>query len=142
MRVTRLVLGIITIIVSIAVFIFGALIGTANSYARANGVATTAEGGGWQMVLAFFFLAGGIVMIACHKKGEVGGCIACTVIYAVALIIGIAAGFGNILSILWLIVLLIISIIGIPVAVATRRREAAQVHVAPVYYYDNRPPQQ
>lgn len=124
MRVARLVIGIITMIVSVVVFILGLVLGIGNSYNIANGESTTGTtGGGWQIVIALFLLAGGIVMVACHKKGAVGGCIACTVIFAVALLIGIIAGEGNILSILYLIIVLILSIVGIPLAVRQRNKE-------------------
>lgn len=144
MKVARLVIGIITIIVSVVVFIIGLVLAFGNAYAYANDVSGyDTGGGGWQIVIALFLLAGGIVMVACHKKGAVGGCIACTVIFAIALLIGIIAGWGNILSILYLIVVLIFSIVGIPLAVSQRNKERmlmmqAQQRQARAYRY---PPQ-
>lgn len=124
MRVARLVLGIITIILSVVVFIMGIVLSVGNTYDRVYGEGVVAtQGGGWQIVLAAFFLAGGIVMVACHKKGELGGCIACTVIFAIGALIGIIAGWGNVLSVIALIVLLIFSIVGIPLAARKKRLE-------------------
>lgn len=124
MKVARLVIGIITMIVSMVVFFLGIALGINNSYASYNGVPSEyTQGGGWQIVIALFLLAGGIVMTTCHNKGALGGCIACVVLFAIALIIGIVAGWGNILSVLYLIAVLIFSIVGIPLAAKQKRLE-------------------
>jgi len=142
MRVARLVIGIITIIVSVVVFILGLVLAFGNTYVYDAADMEATAGGGWQVVIALFLLAGGIVMVACHKKGAVGGCIACTVIFAIALLIGVLAGWGNILSVLYLIVVLIFSIVGIPLAVSQRNKERAMMMQRRAQAYRVYPPQQ
>ena len=95
MKVARLVLGILTIIMG-AVLLF--------------------SGGSSMIVLALITVAAGIIMIVTHRKGVLGGCIACMILFLIAIIIVVPVlsktGSGTFIMVLY-IILAIFSLIGL-----------------------------
>ena len=81
MKIARLTVGIITIVVSVVMFIVGI------SYAMSEIILETDPKAGMLAIAAPFMLAGGIVMTATNKKGVLGGCITCVILFMVSLIV-------------------------------------------------------
>ena len=118
MSVTRLVLGIITMVIAVIVLIL----------AIGNGVKETVLSdyyvnyGSVEMFVSFFFLlAEGIVMVACNKKGVLGGCIACLTINVIGIIITLASEAYVIGLFIIFVILGLVSLAGIIVKVSIKK---------------------
>lgn len=86
MKVTKLVLGIITIILSCFVLFQSCAAGVLNTL-EDNGESSGTAGS----FVALIMLAGGIVMIASRKNLSKGGPIACIVMFVIAAITGFSS---------------------------------------------------
>lgn len=120
MKVARLVLGIITMVVAVISLIAG--IGNA-----VNEDVLGYNFGSVQMILGFILLLPeGIVMVACSRKGVLGGCIACLAIN----IFGIMATAFAEADVTWLVVIYIIlalfSLAGLLVSVLVKPKKLNQ----------------
>lgn len=83
MKVTKLVLGILSIVFCVIVLLQSCAAGTANTLLENN------ESGGSGGFLVFaLMLAGGIVMIAARKGAGIGGSVTGIVLYGVAALVG------------------------------------------------------
>lgn len=116
MKVARLVMGLIGIILALIMFYVGIkdlfLAATLNGFGASEFAATINYGA----IIAPIFLIGAIVMIVCSRRGIMGGCIACTVLFLICGMIGLS-GLNNMnFTLGWVIVItiyLVISIAGI-----------------------------
>ena len=98
MRVARLVLGIITMVVAVIALIAGIATGVDEHISGYNF-------GSVQMILSFILLLPeGIVMVACSRKGVLGGCIACLAINIFGIMI---TAFAD-ADVTWLVVIFVI----------------------------------
>lgn len=85
MKITKLVLGIITVVLSCFVVFQSCAAGMSNTLSQ-NGE----SGGTGGFLVAILMLAGGIVMIASRKNISAGGSVAGIVIFVLAALIGFA----------------------------------------------------
>lgn len=85
MKTTKLILGILTIIISCFVLFQSCSAGVANSLSE-NGESSGSGGA----LVSFLMLAGGITMIASHKNTSKGGSVAGAIIFGISALIGFA----------------------------------------------------
>lgn len=85
MKTTKLILGILTIVISCFVLFQSCSAGVANSLSE-NGESSGSGGA----LVSFLMLAGGITMIASRKNGAKGGSIAGVIIFGLSALIGFA----------------------------------------------------
>lgn len=86
LKTLKLILGILSIVLSAMVLLQSCAAGVANSLAENGEV-----GGSGGFLVAVALLAGGIVMLATRKAEKRGGSIACLILYGLAALIGIAS---------------------------------------------------
>ena len=86
MRTTKLVLGILTIVISAFVVFQSCAAGIANSLSE-NGESSGTGG----LLVAMIMLAGGIVMIASRKSESKGGSVAGLILFVLAALIGFSS---------------------------------------------------
>ena len=116
MKVARLVMGLIGIILALIMFYVGIkdlfLAATLNGFGAPEFAAAINYGA----IIAPIFLIGAIVMIVCSRRGIMGGCIACTVLFLICGMIGLS-GLNNMnFTLGWLIVIAVylgLSVLGI-----------------------------
>lgn len=85
LRTTKLVVGIIMIVLSVIIFVQASTVGLGNTIQGGKTPSGTAG-----IMVAILYLASGIVMIAAHNRDGLGGDIANLVMLLVAWIIGLA----------------------------------------------------
>ncbi len=109
MKTTKLVLGILTIVISCFVLFQSCAAGAANAL-KDNGE-SSGTGGAF---VALLMLAGGITMIASRKNTAKGGSIAGVIIFAIAAIIGFTTA-GSVFKdlIVWAVVCAILAAINL-----------------------------
>lgn len=109
MKTTKLVLGILTIVISCFVLFQSCAAGAANAL-KDNGE-SSGTGGAF---VALLMLSGGITMIASRKNTSKGGSIAGVIIFAIAAIIGFTTA-GSIFKdlIVWAVVCAILAAINL-----------------------------
>lgn len=109
MKTTKLVLGILTIVISCFVLFQSCAAGAANAL-KDNGE-SSGTGGAF---VALMMLAGGITMIASRKNTAKGGSIAGVIIFAIAAIIGFTTA-GSVFKdlIVWAVVCAILAAINL-----------------------------
>ncbi|MCM1007387.1 MAG: hypothetical protein NC485_05530 [Ruminococcus flavefaciens] len=109
MKTTKLVLGILTIVISCFVLFQSCAAGAANAL-KDNGE-SSGTGGAF---VALLMLAGGITMIASRKNTAKGGSIAGIIIFAIAAIIGFTTA-GSVFKdlIVWAVVCAILAAINL-----------------------------
>ena len=86
MKTLKLVLGILSIVLSAMVLFQSCAAGAANALAE-NGESSGTAG----FFVALLLIAGGIIMLATRKSGKKGGSIAALILYAVAALIGFSS---------------------------------------------------
>ena len=99
MKTTKLVAGILMIVIAVFIIIQSMMAGMTEALTQSNGHAGAAG-----IVVALLYLASGIVYIATHSKDSLGPDIACLVMMLIAWIIGIlnAGIYGDLLVWSWL----------------------------------------
>lgn len=113
MKVARLVLGIITMVVAVYLLFAGIATGVDEELLDMNFGAT-------YMIISFILLLPeGIVMVACHRKGILGGCIACLAINLVGILITLCANAYVIGLFIIFVILGLFSLAGLLVSVLT-----------------------
>ena len=116
MKIAKLVLGILTVVLSAFVLFQSCAAGLANSLSE-NGE----SGGTGGLFVALLMLAGGITMIASRKNISAGGSIAGMVLFIIAALIGfVSAGSYSDLKI-WAGLCVILAVINL-VALVTRKK--------------------
>ena len=105
MKVTKLVLGILTIIISCFVLFQSCSAGAVNALSN-NGVSSGTGGA----LVALLMLAGGITMIASRKNIKKGGSVAGIIIFGIAALIGFTSA-GSVFKdlIVWAVLCLILA---------------------------------
>lgn len=105
MKVTKLILGIITIIISCFVLFQSCAAGAVNAL-EDNGESSGSGGA----LVAFLMLAGGITMIASRKNTKKDGSIAGIIIFGIAALIGFTSA-GSVFKdlIVWAVLCLILA---------------------------------
>ena len=107
MKIWKIVSGVISIILFIAVLFVSCNVGVVNV------VEETGESGGTSgTIMAFIFLAGGIISIA-TRNSRVGGNIAVLIIYGIGAIIGFATSDSSLWSKVWGILCAICAIVAL-----------------------------
>lgn len=112
MKTSKLVLGIITIVLSCLVTLQSCAVGVANT--MDGGKETSGTSG---VFVAILMLSGAIVMIATRTSQNIGGSVADIIIYALAALIGFSDSGSYKDLIIWGFLCLILAIINI-IAVA------------------------
>jgi hypothetical protein len=116
MKVTKLVLGIITIVLSVLVLFQSCAAGASNALSE-NGESSGTAG----LFVAILMLAGSIVMIATRKGTSSGGSIAGMIIFLLASLIGFpnAGSFGDLK--VWAVLCLILAVINLIAAINKKK---------------------
>ena len=118
MKTARLVLGLIGIILALIMFYVGIKDLFLEASLNGFGMTEFANATNYGAIIAPIFLIGAIVMIICNRRGIVGGCIVCTILFLVCGAIGLS-GLDNMnFTVGWLIVIavyLVLSVAGISV---------------------------
>lgn len=109
MKTTKLVLGILTIVISCFVLFQSCAAGTANAL-KDNGE-SSGSGGAF---VALLMLAGGITMIASRRNTSKGGSVAAVIIFGIAAVIGFATA-GTIFKdlLVWAVICIILAAVNL-----------------------------
>ena len=117
MKTAKLVLGIITIVLSCFVTLQSCAAGTANALSD-NGESSGTAG----LLVSWLMLAGAIVMISTRKKGK-GGSIACIILFGLAALLGFPnAGSYKDLKV-WAVYCLILAVINLIAVIKYKKPE-------------------
>ena len=107
MKTTKLILGILTIVISCFVLFQSCSAGVANALSE-NGESSGSGGA----LVSLLMLAGGITMIASRKNSAKGGSIAGVIIFGISALIGFASA-GTVFKdlIVWAVLCVILAIV-------------------------------
>lgn len=116
MKAARLVLGLIGIILALTMFFFGIrgvfVVASLNGFVPGD----LADATNYGVIIAPMFLIGAIIMVACNRRGILGGCIACTILFILCAAIGLEGMNKMDFTSGWMIVIaiyLFLSVVGI-----------------------------
>ena len=121
MKTTKLVLGILSICVSVLVLFQSFAAGMANSLA-ANGEI----GGTGGLLVSVLMLTAGIVMIATRKSEKKGGSIAGMILYLLAALFGYSTAGSYADLKIWSTICLILALVNLLAAVKIQRQNKAE----------------
>ncbi|MCM1315495.1 MAG: hypothetical protein NC205_03500 [Prevotella sp.] len=109
MKTTKLILGILTIVISCFVLFQSCAAGTAN--ALSNNGESSGTGGA---LVSLLMLAGGITMIVSRKSSAKGGSIAGVIIFGISALIGFTSA-GSVFKdlIVWAVLCVILAVINL-----------------------------
>jgi len=129
MKVARLIVGILTILWSLAVIaIMGSLtlLEAEVSFEDLDEILEVVAEAPLIILLGAFLLAGGIVMVACHKRAALGGCIACAALFGIGFVFSLVLGGPAYIAGISFIPLFIFSIAGVIVAAIQKGKAKEQ----------------
>ena len=113
MKATRLVLGLLGIILAAIMFITGIIrvfeVSVYNGFVPSD----LNEAANYGALVAPIFLIGAIMMIICCRRGILGGCITSTILFAICGIIGISGLNSMNFAMGWLIVIAVYLVIAL-----------------------------